>query len=151
VSEMGIGEMIRRDHDEVRRMIAKMEKDADVRSTVLPDLVKIAFAHWKAEEATVGVAMLKVPDLKGLAYDIIEEHRALRTLMGDLGSLDVKGELWMHRLAPIKTLLDTHFAKEETVVIPFAPMYFTAAQLDDVGKAFENIESKELKVPILAH
>jgi len=51
---MGIGEAIKADHDEFRRIIAKMEKtterDAEIRKQLLPHLMKILYAHHVAEE-----------------------------------------------------------------------------------------------------
>jgi hypothetical protein len=45
----------------------------------------------------------------------------------------------------MKTLLEAQFAREETMVEPFAPLCFTAAQFEEVGEAFDSIEREDLK------
>ena len=145
---MSIADSIKKDHDEFRAMIAKLQKttvrDSEERRRTFSTLRRNVFAHFKAEEGTVLPEMLKVDDLKILAMDLMEEHRALRGLFDGVKATRCDDEMWLSRLTPVAGLLAIHMGKEENMVIPAAPKYFTDAQLDALGRVFETIETKEL-------
>ncbi len=75
---MGIGEAIKADHDEFRRIIARMEKttekDVELRKQLLPHFMRILYAHHVAEEEILFPAMEKKEELKEMALDLTEEH-----------------------------------------------------------------------------
>ena len=85
---MGIGEEIKKDHDEFRRILSKMEKttenEVSLRKELLPHFKRILYAHHVAEEETLFPAMEKKEDLKNMALDLTEEHRAMIILLDDL-------------------------------------------------------------------
>lgn len=145
---MSIADSIKKDHNEFRSMIAKLQKttvkEAEVRKRTYSDLRRKVFAHFRAEEGTVLPEMLKVAELRPLGLELMEEHRAIRDLFDGLKSTKYDEEIWLARLAPASELFATHMGKEENMVIPAAPKYFTEAQLDALGRVFESIEEKEI-------
>ena len=75
---MGIGESIKADHDEFRRVLAKMEKttekDIELRKQLLPHFIRILYAHHVAEEETLFPEMEKKEKLRNLEEQIKHKY-----------------------------------------------------------------------------
>ena len=143
---MNVGDVIRSEHDEVRRTISKLEasgQDPEGRRQMFLQMVKIVEAHFRAEEGIVFVELRKVPSLKDLTDELTAEHNALRLLATDLANLKAGDSMWRSRLAVINELAAAHFSKEETIVIPHAPELFSMATLEALGKRFEELFNRE--------
>lgn len=82
---MGIGEAIKEDHYEFRRVLTRIEntgeKEVELRKHLLPHFKRILYAHHVAEEVVLFPAMQKRKELKETALDLMEEHRAMMTLL----------------------------------------------------------------------
>ncbi len=145
---MSIADSIKSDHDEFRGEIATLQKtstaDFEERRSTFSDLKRKVSAHFLAEEDTVIKEMGKLTELRPLALELLEEHQAIRDLLDILWATNCDDEVWLPRLTPIAELLAIHMGKEENVVIPAAPKYFTDAQLEALGKVFEKVEAKEM-------
>jgi hypothetical protein len=61
---LGLGESIKRDHDEFRHFFSKMAKsaleDGAMRQVALKDVITRIYAHHEAEELTVFPAMMQI-------------------------------------------------------------------------------------------
>lgn len=145
---MGIGEAIKADHDEFRRIIARMEKttekDVELRKQLLPHFMRILYAHHVAEEETLFPAMEKKEELRDMALDLTEEHRAMMMLLNDLEESGWDFKFWRPRLRPFREIIGVHWAKEETVVIPHMPTYFSKTEIDELSKGFDEVRTREL-------
>ncbi len=138
---MSLGDAIKSGHDEYRRLFSKMfkttERDATERQRLFLDYKLKLFAHHEAEAIHLIPAMLKVPDLVDMAYEIMEEHAAMKKLIGDLEKFGYDKKMWRYALSPLYSIMRVHWEKEEDYLIPFAPNYFSAAQMEEMGKKFE--------------
>lgn len=146
---MVLGWSIKKDHDRYRVLFSKMFKtspqDAVLRKTLFDEYTGSLFAHHDAEERLVFPAMIKVPDLKDIALELEEEHRAMKMHIKELQEMGFDSKMWRYRLAPLYAIMQVHWEKEETIVIPFAPEYFPASALEELGKAFDDMVAKELR------
>ncbi len=152
---MSIADSIKADHEDFRSMISSLQKtstgDFEERRTTFTDLRQRVTAHFLAEEDTVIKEMAKLSELRPLALELLEEHQAMRDLLDVLWATNCDDEIWLPRLTPIAELLAIHMGKEENIVIPAAPKYFTEAQLEALGRVFDNEEKKEIgKMKILS-
>jgi hemerythrin superfamily protein len=145
---MSIADSILADHNEFKGMIASLQKtstkDFEERRRTFTDLRRRVSAHFLAEEDTVIKEMAKLTELRPLALELIEEHQAVRDLFDVLWATNCDDEVWLPRLVPISELLVIHMGKEENMVIPAAPKYFTDAQLEALGRLFDKIEAEEM-------
>ncbi len=146
---MSIGESIKSGHDEYRRIFAKLFKsadsEADLRKKLFLDYARKLYAHHEAESATVIPAMLKVSDLKAMGYELMEEHATMKLLIKDLQEMGYGQPMWKYRLSPLYDVMKVHWDKEETQLIPFAPEYFPASALEELGSKFDALVSKYMK------
>jgi hemerythrin superfamily protein len=145
---MSIADSIKRDHQDFRETIARLQKttvsNVEERRTTFTEFRRKVFSHFLAEEDTVLKEMAKLTELRPLALELIEEHRAIRDLMDVIWSTNCDDEVWLPRLTPMAEVLAIHMNKEENIVIPAAPKYFTDAQLEALGKVFDTTEGTEM-------
>jgi len=146
---MGLGESIKRDHDEYRRFFAKLSKttgkDEHVRKELFADFALRLDAHHLGEELTIFPAMKKIPELRDLAFELEIEHADMKVHFNSLSNTRFDKDIWRHRLAPLYDVMHAHWLKEEETLIPFGPDYFTETQWTEFGKKFDEIVANYLK------
>jgi hypothetical protein len=144
-----IGESIRKGHDEYRRFFAKLfktsPKDAKLREQLFLEFQKKLYAHHEAETLTILPRMIKIPDLKDLALELIVEHGDMKRHFEWLTKEGYDGEIWPRKLAPLYDVMHAHWVKEEETLIPFGPEYFSDGEWEDLGKRFDEAVEEYLK------
>ncbi len=147
---MGIGEAIKADHDEFRRVLVRLEgtteKETELRKQLLPHFKRILYAHHVAEEEVLFPQMEKKKELKDMALDLTEEHRAMIILLDDLELSGWAFKLWRHRLRPFREIIVIHWSKEETALIPHLPTFFSQTEIDEMSEGFDAVRGRELNV-----
>jgi hypothetical protein len=146
---MGIGESIKKGHDEYRRIFAKLfktsPKDAELRKQLFTDFQKKLYAHHEGEELTILPRMAKIPELRDLSLELEVEHADMKVHFDALLKGGFDKEIWRHKLAPLYDIMHAHWLKEEETLIPFAPDYFSVAEWEDFGKRFDEIVGEYLR------
>ena len=146
---MGIGESIKRDHDEYRRFFSKMAKttpqNGQKRETALKDVITRIYAHHEAEELTIFPAMMKIPDLRGMAFELEVEHVDMKRLFEALLKDRADTEVWKYKLSSIYNIMHAHWLKEEEQLTPFGLDYFSENDWATFGKRFDEIIDEKLK------
>ncbi len=145
---MGLGESIKRDHDTYRRFFAKMakttEKDGPTRVAALKDIMAQIYAHHKAEELTVFPDMMKIPQLRGLAFELEVEHNDMKRLFEALKDDKTDVEVWKYKLSSIYDIMHAHWLKEEEQLTPFGLDFFSEVDWCHFGERFDQIMREEL-------
>ena len=146
---MGLGESIKRGHDEYRRFFAQLfstsPPDAKLREQVLKDFQKKLYAHHEAEALTVLPRMTKIPALKDLALDIEIEHADMKMHFETLMKEKYDTEIWPRKLTPLYDIMHAHCLKEDEILIPFWPDYFSKSEWEDFGQRFDEVVEKYLE------
>ena len=146
---MGLGESIKRGHDEYRRFFAKMAKtkpeDAQMREASLKDVMRKLYAHHEAEELTIFPRMMAVPELRGLAFELEVEHADMKVLFEALSKDRTDTEVWRYKLASIYDIMQVHWLKEEEDLTPFGLDYFPENEWAEFGKRFDEAVAGYLK------
>ncbi len=140
--EMGLGESIKRGHDDYRRYFAQLfqtsPQDGELRERVFKEFQRKLYAHHEAEQVVVFPRMNKIPELRGLALELAVEHADMKVHFGDLiKEKTYDKEIWRYKLAPLYDIMHAHWLKEEEGLIPFGPDYFTKSEWRDFGKGFD--------------
>ena len=146
---MGIGESIKKGHDEYRRFFAKLfettPKDAELREQLFTDFQRKLYAHHIGEELTILPRMTNITDLKVMARELEVEHADMKTHFEELIKEGYDHEIWRYKLAPLYDIMHAHWLKEEEIMIPFGPDYFSKSEWEDFGKKFDQIVEDYLK------
>lgn len=145
---MGLGESIKRDHDEYRRFFAKMAKtspqDGQARMAALKDVMRRIYVHHVAEELTVFPKMMPIPELRGLAFELEVEHADMKRLFEALQKDNADTEVWKYKLASVYDIMHAHWLKEEEDLTPFGLDYFSEAEWAEFGRRFDEIMAQKL-------
>ncbi len=140
---MGLGESIKKGHDEYRRFFAKLskttEKDAKGREVTFLDFKRKLYAHHAAEETVYFPKILKIPDLENLTFELMEEHEDMKTHFEALSTHGYEKGNWNHKLAPLYDIMHAHWLKEEENLIPFWPDYFSEDEWKEMGEKFDKV------------
>lgn len=146
---LGLGESIKRDHDDFRRFFAKMAKtspqDGPLRETALKELLPEIYAHHEAEELTVFPKMMQIAELRGLAFELEVEHADMKRLFEVLKTDRADTEIWKYKLASIYDIMHVHWLKEEEDLTPFGLDYFSESDWEGFGRRFDEIMNKKLQ------
>jgi hemerythrin superfamily protein len=125
-------------------MAKTTEKDGADRAAALKDIMAQIYAHHKAEEVTIFPAMLKIPALRGLAYELIVEHEDMKRLFDALKDDRADVEVWKYKLSSIYDIMHAHWLKEEEQLTPFGLDFFSEADWRGFGAGFDECMAQEL-------
>lgn len=146
---MGIGESIRKGHDEYRRFFAKLFRttpnDSKLREQLFTDFQRKLYAHHQGEDLTILPRMMEIPDLRDLALELEVEHADMKVHFENIMKERYDVEIWRHKLAPLYDIMHAHMLKEEEIMIPFGPEYFSHEEWENFGKRFDEILEEYLK------
>ncbi len=114
-------------------------QNGQIREAALRDLIPRLYAHHEAEELTIFPAMMKIPDLRGMAFELEIEHIDMKMLFEALKKDRTDTEVWKYKLASIYDIMHAHWLKEEEQLTPFGLDYFSEADWAGFGKRFDEI------------
>lgn len=135
---MMIFDALKRDHDEIKQLIAKIDskKDAPDFDERFARLTALVVVHARAEEDTFYAELEEVDGLEERVERAAEEHQAVEALLGELGAGDLASAMWRQRFAEMRDALLRHIREEEGEVFGQARGALQDADLDRIGRAF---------------
>jgi hemerythrin superfamily protein len=117
--------------------------DGPMRETALKEVMQNIYTHHKAEELLIFPQMMKIPELRGLAFELEVEHADMKRLFETLKTERVDTEIWKYKLIPIYDIMHTHWLKEEETLTPFGLDYFSETDWNQLGERFDGIVHKK--------
>lgn len=144
-------DMLKEDHDHVRRLLAQLSETTARAAKTRPDLLKkIATEvqiHTRLEEEIFYPAFREAggSDHEKMFFEAKEEHRAVDDLvMPDLQKTDPASETFSGRAKVLKELIEHHAEEEEQEMFPEARKSLSDEQLVELGERMAE-RKKELK------
>jgi len=141
--------LLRRDHREVKKLLAELEPTTDraVRTrTRLYDRLKTALtAHEMIEEEIFYPALREHPRAKEIVLEAYEEHNVVDSLLGELGRLPVTDQTWGAKAKVMAENLSHHIEEEEREMFGQARRLFETAELADLGRRMEDRKISALR------
>jgi hemerythrin-like domain-containing protein len=141
--------LLRRDHREVKKLLAELEPTTDraVRTrTRLYDRLKTALtAHEMIEEEIFYPALREHPRAKEIVLEAYEEHNVVDSLLGELGRLPVTDQTWGAKAKVMAENLTHHIEEEEREMFGQARRLFDTAELADLGRRMEERKASALR------
>jgi hypothetical protein len=95
--------------------------------------MRLLHVHHLAEEEILFPALKGKEELKEMAFDLTEEHRAAMILLDDLMASGWSFDFWQQRFRPFRDLVGAHLIKEKTTIIPHLPVYYSDSELDEMS------------------
>jgi len=146
---MNLADHIKAEHDEFRAMLERLVvthgNEVDIRKDTSHTLIRRSIAHRKAEEATVFGSLVSRNDTRGLALQMLEQHKAVAAVITDLRTIPFDDEVWLPKLIVLKFIFEAHLTEEEIKVLAHVEDFFGGAEVNRMFEEFQTIEKGELE------
>ncbi|WP_339490960.1 hemerythrin domain-containing protein [Pseudomonas sp. EL_65y_Pfl2_R95] len=144
-------ELLKRDHEKVKKLLAQLESTTErgvkTREELLHKIEQELLVHTQLEEKVFYPAYKAAGGKEEATMDAEarEEHRTVEALvLPDLKATDPSKITFSGRAKVLKELLEHHIEEEETELFPQAKKLLGAKALEELAVAMEQLRS-ELK------
>ncbi len=114
---MDLYKLLQEDHQKVKALLKELEDTTEraekTRDRLIREVEAELSVHSEAEEQFLYPRLQGISETKDLAYEAIEEHKVVKTLLTELVS-EAKGTAeWTAKLAVLKENVEHHIEEEE--------------------------------------
>jgi hemerythrin superfamily protein len=139
--------LIKNDHRLMETLFDRLKSGQGDRRALLVEVAARLAAHSHAEELKVYPALEQAdPGEAGEVYHGAEEHHEAEQLLHKLMAMDTKAAGFDAALEKFVGAVLHHVQEEETELLPALQESVDAATLQQLGAAFEEIRTKELRI-----
>ena len=129
--------LLKKDHDEVKKMLKDLEATTDRAVKTRQDLFgRLRFSltvHEQMEEAVLYPALKEHEETREIALEAYEEHDVVDTILGELEQTPFDDETWQ-RIALTQ--------KQENEMFPKVRKLFDKETLESLGQQMQQIKSQ---------
>jgi hypothetical protein len=148
---MDIFKMLKKDHDLVKKMIARLEKmdeeAVEKRETLFQKIKEELTVHSKSEEAAVYARLHGQDTTKNFALEGTEEHEIVDRLLQKLDSISASEERWTALVTVLKEVLEHHVDEEESEMFKKMKKAFSKEELTEMARSMKT-EKKDQKAAL---
>jgi hemerythrin superfamily protein len=140
-----IYELIKTDHNRIRGMLDSLlyaESDIPSRLRAVTEELEL---HLSAEEKSLYKVLKRTEGLLEQALEAIEEHQVLRLCLDDISRTTVDSPIWYPKIKVYKDIVDRHFDREETEILPRTRRLVELSRLQEISQRF-----RETRIPTAA-
>lgn len=140
---MDIYQLLKSDHDKVKKMLASLEKKKDLK--LFKELKQEVIAHAEAEEeAFYEPLQSKAGELKIMVKTGHKEHDLTMDMLKRLDKIE-DDEGWMSLFAVIKKSLEAHILMEEEDIFDLAKKHFSSLEAKEIATNMTKLKKDFLK------
>jgi hemerythrin superfamily protein len=132
--------LLKEDHKNVKTLFGEVESLGDraaaQRKKLFQRIDRELTVHAKIEETIFYPEFRKNAgnnEEKDEVLEAYEEHKIVKTLIGELEDLDPKDETYRPKLNVLKEMVDHHVKEEEGTMFPMARKIFDKEELNELG------------------
>ena len=145
---MIIYDELKKDHDQVREMMTRIEEMSSRASTskvkLFAEMKAALTAHLRAEEKIFYDAIKPDKRAHDAALEGYEEHHVADLLMREISRLSPSDEKWIAKFTVLKENVAHHVEEEEGEIWAKARKIFDEARAEELGEAFVSEKEKLL-------
>lgn len=131
---------LKKDHDQVKEMMTRIEEMSSRASTskvrLFEEMKAALTAHLRAEEKVFYDALKREKGAHNSALEGWEEHHVADVLMREIARLSPNDEKWTAKFTVLKETVEHHVQEEEGEIWAQAQAIFDEARAQDLGEAF---------------
>jgi hemerythrin superfamily protein len=137
---MNIYDLLKNDHDKVKKILATIEKKKDTK--LFEELKKEVEIHSEAEEeAFYQPLQSKLGKIKIIIKTGHDEHDLVMAMMKKIGKVDDEQE-WMELFSVIKKSLESHIVMEEEDIFYLGKKHFTSKEGEEAATKMKKLKEK---------
>jgi hemerythrin superfamily protein len=145
---MIIYDELKKDHDQVKEMMARIEEMSPRASTskvkLFEEISAALTAHLRAEEKIFYDAMKREKSAHDSVLEGHEEHHVADLLMREISRLSPSDGKWKAKFTVLKENVEHHVEEEEGEIWAKAQEIFDEAKAQELGEAFVTEKEKLL-------
>lgn len=134
-------DLIKQDHDEIRRLFAQLESSApEDRGGLFAHIVPELARHEAAEEAIVHPTLRHEAREEAAADEIVEQEQHAEELMADMEDLDPTSDEFLARFRELRDDVVEHARYEEDIEHPRLRELVEEARLVEMAEGFRRVK-----------
>lgn len=146
---MSIYEELKRDHDQVRALLAEIaemsSRASKGKEKHFETLKEMMTVHSRAEEKVFYAALKSDAETKDDAIEGYEEHHVVDLLMREIARLDPSDERWKAKFSVLKETIEHHAEEEESEIFGKAREVLSVEDAEELGEKFLGAKERLLK------
>jgi hemerythrin superfamily protein len=147
---MGLYKLLQEDHKKVKSLLKELEdtteKAEKTRDRLIREVEMELSIHSEAEEKFFYPRLQGMSETKDLAYEAIEEHKVVKTLLTELVSEPKGTAEWTAKLAVLKENVEHHIEEEEGALFPKAKRALSNEDADMICDAVMAFKEEHAEV-----
>lgn len=147
---MDLYKLLRDDHQKVKALLMELEDTTERAEKTRERLIRQVEAelsvHSEAEEKYFYPRLQAFSETKELAYEAIEEHKVVKTLLTELVSEPKGTAEWTAKLAVFKENVEHHIEEEEGPLFTKAKRALSREDAEDIGAIIAEYEEEHAEV-----
>lgn len=142
---------LHKEHEEVKTIFQKLknQNSEEERKQSLKQLESAIIPHMRGEEHVIYPKLEELAESKGIAFEAMEEHLAVRLIMEELYKMPTNDERFSARANVIMEMVDHHVQEEEGEIFKQLKEHFKPEQLETMLEKFEQ-EKKTAKEKLVS-
>jgi iron-sulfur cluster repair protein YtfE (RIC family) len=143
-------DILKQEHEMVLSMLSELaSKGISGREQKYESLKENLMPHMIGEEQALYPRLKEEAEMRDMVLESIEEHGAVKTLLGQLDSASSSEEdSWVAKLKVIQENVDHHISEEEEKIFPQMQQKMSSDELSSLGSRYE--EAKRSAMPVAA-
>ena len=138
--------LLKKDHDQVKKMLKDLDDTTDRAIKTRQDLFeRLKFSltvHEQMEEAVLYPALKEHAETKAIVLEAYEEHEVVDTILGELEQTPFDDETWHAKLTVMRENLLHHIQEEEDEMFGHVRRLFDKATLESLGEQMRTIKAQ---------
>nr|WP_303715783.1 hemerythrin domain-containing protein [Methanoculleus marisnigri] len=142
-------DILKQEHEMVLSQLSELSsKGTSNREQKYNSLKENLIPHMVGEEQALYPRLME-SGMQEMALEAIEEHNAVKTLLGQLDSASTsKEDVWVAKLTVIQENVKHHISEEEEKIFPQMQQKMSSDELSNLASRYE--EAKKSAMPVAA-
>jgi hemerythrin superfamily protein len=139
-------DLLTQDHQKVKELFEQAEEaeEQNEKKEIFKEIKEELETHARIEESVFYPAMEKHEELKDMVLESYEEHKQIKTLLGELDDLVSDSEKFEAKLNVLKENVEHHAEEEEEdKMFPQVRELMDEAELEQLGQELEAAKGKK--------
>lgn len=144
---MNVFELLKADHEKVSGIFDELaettERASKTRTEKFAQLKQELDIHAYIEETIFYPILKKEAETRAITLEGFEEHKVIKTLLGELAAMPVESEVWTAKFKVLKESVEHHVDEEEGEMFKSARQVLTDEQIEGLGAVMEDEKKKQ--------
>jgi hemerythrin-like domain-containing protein len=141
--------LLKADHKKVAGLLEKIdattERGVKTREELFTQLKTELDIHTRIEETIFYPALEEADETRDITLEAFEEHKVVKTLLGELESMGKDQEEWTAKFTVLKENIEHHVEEEEGEMFKDARKVLSEEDIETLGTRMEKAKAEQLK------